>query len=56
MKAAALTRRVPPITIEPEVDLPGSIRVDTGLRFSPGGAPMAKPTTQTDKCSTWRPK
>ncbi len=50
------TRQVPPITIEPEPELPGAIRVDTGLRFSPGAAPMAKPTTQTDRVSKWRPK
>lgn len=51
-----VTREVPAITIEPEADLPGAIRVDTGLRFSPGGAPMAKPTTQVERVSTWRPK
>jgi hypothetical protein len=50
------TRQAPAIPIEVDDDLPGAIRVDTGLRFSPGAAPMAKPTTQTDRVSTWRPK
>lgn len=51
------TRKAPAVSAEPVVDgLPGAIRVDTGLLFSPGGAPMAKPTTQLEKVSTWRPK
>jgi len=30
--------------------------IDVGIRFTPGIAPMAKPTTQTEKVSNWRPK
>ena len=37
--------------------LPGLNKgVDVGIRFTPGIAPMAKPTTQTEKVSNWRPK
>jgi hypothetical protein len=51
------TAPLPEPTPAPVVeDLPGAIRVDTGLRFSPGAAPMAKPTTQLEKVSNWRPK
>jgi hypothetical protein len=34
----------------------GIKQIDAGLSFSPGGAPMAAPTTQTEKVSTWRPR
>jgi hypothetical protein len=34
----------------------GTIQVEPGLSFSPGGAPMAAPTTQTHLVSHWRPR
>jgi len=57
--AATKTETAPlpePTPVPTTDDLPGAIRVDTGLRFSPGSAPMAKPTTQCEKVSNWRPK
>jgi hypothetical protein len=40
---------------EPEA-MKGFKPVDVGLSFAPGAAPMACPTTQTEKVSNWRPK
>jgi hypothetical protein len=46
-----------PVVVEPRSDLPpGFQSVDVGVKFCPGVAPMAKPTTQTEKVSKWRPK
>ncbi len=40
-----------------EGDLPpGYQKVNVGLSFTPGVAPISKPTTQTDRVSNWRPK
>ena len=48
---------VPPAAPRVEGDLPpGFQRVDVGLGFTPGVSPMAKPTTQTERVSNWRPK
>jgi hypothetical protein len=52
-------KEMPPMepTAQPESDLlPGFKRVEVGLSFAPGGAPMAAPTTQTEKVSNWRPR
>lgn len=48
---------VPPTPPRLEIDLPsGFQQVDVGLSFTPGVSPMAKPTTQTERVSKWRPK
>lgn len=46
-----------PAIPEPTSELPPSFQgVNVGVKFTPGAAPMAKPTTQTEKVSNWRPK
>jgi hypothetical protein len=55
-ESSSLPRPAPALVAGPDSELPGSFRVDTGLRFSPGAAPMANPTTQIEKVSNWRPK
>ena len=35
---------------------PAPRQVSDGLRFSPGGAPMAGPTVQANRVSQWKPK
>lgn len=48
---------IPPAPPRLEGELPqGFQRTDSGLGFTPGSSPMAKPTTQTERVSTWRPK
>lgn len=37
-------------------ELSGFRKVDVGLSFAPGAAPMAHPTTQVERVSNWRPK
>lgn len=37
-------------------ELSGFRKVDVGLNFAPGAAPMANPTTQIERVSNWRPK